>query len=210
MAADENGQSKGHADDHRHQNPHPEGLEHGGPLDNVPHGGGRGADGRGQQGGQPHSGQDGHQGGDQNVDFRLLGHRLAQLGGNHGDEEHRQRPARPLAAGQGDAAQGVGGIAHRGQGKQHQGRRLEGVADGHGHGRAAHGGGVAPHRHQEGDAELLTQRVQNGADEQGAEQPLGHGPQCVHPIPLCREDNIFSLEKCAAYSHISVSPLHMS
>ena len=107
-------------------------------------------------------------------------------------------PARP--------PQGVGGKAHGGQREQDQRRSLEGVADGHRHGRAAHGLGqpahgvgnlVFPaaqsghHLGEEVNMELGADGVNDGTDEQGAEQSLGHGAQCVDAIPLCGNDNVF-------------------
>ena len=59
------------------------------------------AQGDGVIGSQGHTGEDGHQGGDQDVYLGLLGHRLAQLSGDDGDEQHGQGAAR--------AAQGKGG-----------------------------------------------------------------------------------------------------
>ncbi len=144
--------------------------------------------------------EDGDQGGDQDVHLGLLAHRLAELSGDDGHEQDCQRPAR--------AAQGVGGKAHRHQGKEDQRRGLKGVADGHRHGRAAHGRGQAAHgvgdlvvpaaqggHHlgQEGDVELGADGVDNGTDEQGAEQALGHGPQGVDAVALDRDDDILPL-----------------
>ena len=195
------GQRQRHADDHAHQNAHPEGLKHRGPLYEVAHGGGGGADGRGPPRRQAHAHQNGHQRRHENVDLRLLGHRLAQLGGDDGDEQHGQRAARALAAVQRGAAQRVGGVAHRGQREEHQRRGLKGVADGHSHGRAAHGGGVTAHRHQKVDVELGAQRVQDRADEQRAEQALCHGAQRVNAVPLAGYDDVFPFEELLNLSH---------
>ena len=47
----------------------------------------------------------------------------------------------------------VGGVAHGDQAEQHQRRAVQRPADGHGHGRAAHGRGVAAQVHQHVQAE---------------------------------------------------------
>ena len=59
--------------------------------------------------------------------------------------------------------------------------------------RPAHGRGVSPHFDEELHPQLLAQRLDDGADEQGAEQALGHGPQGVDAIPLGRDLNVFAL-----------------
>ena len=190
------GQGQGHADDHADHDAHEEGLELGGPHDDVAHRRGGGADGRGPPSGQTYPRQNGHQGGHQDVNLGLLAHRLAQLGGDDGDEQHRQGAAGPgLVRDEAGGAQGVGGIAHRGQGEEHQGGRLEGAADGHGHSRAAHGGGVIAHVHQEGEPRLLSQGLDDGADEQGAEQALGHGAQRVDAVAPGGEHDVLALEE---------------
>ena len=79
MAAEEMG---------RHQHPHPEGLEHSGPLDKITHRRRGGADGGRPPGREGHAGKNGHQGRDQNVDLGLLGDCLAQLSGNDRDKQH--------------------------------------------------------------------------------------------------------------------------
>ena len=50
-----------------------------------------------------------------------------------------------------------------------------------------------PHFDEELHPQLLAQRLDDGADEQGAEQALGHGPQGVDAIPLGRDLNVFAL-----------------
>ena len=178
------GQGQGHPHDHRHQHPHDEGGLLGGPHDERAHPAGRRADGGGDEQGQPHPGEDGHQRGDQQVHLGLLADGLAQLGGNDGDEQHGQGPAGP--------AQGVGGPAHRHQAEQDKVGGVEGIADGAGHGRTAHGRGVVPDGHQHGDAQLLAQGVEDGADQQAGEQALRHGAQGVDQVPLGGDDDVLA------------------
>ena len=195
------GQRQGDADDHGDQNAHPERLEHRGPLDEVAHGTGGGTDSRCPPGRESHAHQDGHQGRHQDVDLGLLADGLAQLRGDDGNEQDRQRAACAAASGEGGGPQGVGGIAHRYQGEEHHGRRLEGVADGHGHGRAGHGGGVAAYGYEERDPQLIPQGVQNRADEQRAKKSLGHGAQGVDAIPLAGDDDVFTFQKSFEIFH---------
>lgn len=49
--------------------------------------------------------------------------------------------------------------------------------------------------------ELTAQRIENGADQQGAEQPLRHSAQCVNTIPLGGKDDVFPLEKRLYFFH---------
>ena len=77
---------------------------------------------------------------------------------------------------------------------------------GHGHGRAAHEGGHAADGvtnlvdgdefgRQEADVELGAHGVQNGADEQRAEEALGHRPQGVDAVAADGEDDVLAFEK---------------
>ena len=95
-------------------------------------------------------------------------------------------PPAPLAAGQGGGAQLVGGVAHRHQGEEHQGRGLEGVADGHGHGRPAHGGGVAPHRHQKGQAQLVPRVSRMVPMSREQNSPWAMAPRASTPYRLAK------------------------
>ena len=61
--------------------------------------------------------------------------------------------------------------------------------------------GVAPHVHQEGDPHLLPQGVDDGADEQGAEQALGHGPQGVDAVALGEMTIFFLFRKAFQLFH---------
>ena len=67
------------------------------------------------------------------------------------------------------------------------------VADGHSHGGTAHRGGQPADRvfdsrynshraGQETDVKLGTDRVEDGADQQGAEQALCHGTERIDPV----------------------------
>ena len=129
--------------------------------------------------------------------FNLSGHDSGPVTGQHiRIFSNHYTPAGPgLIGNQAGAAQGVGRVAHRGQGEEHQGRGLEGVADCHSHGRAAHGGGEVAHIHQEGDSRLLPQGLDDGADEQGAEQALGHGAQRVDAVAPGGEHDVLTLEE---------------
>ena len=109
-----------------------------------------------------------------------------------------QRPSCPT--------QGVAGVAHRHKGKEHHGRRLEGIADGHRHGRAAHKGAQPTHgvAHvidgndlggKKRNPELGPQGVEDGTNEQRAEQALGHSAQSVDAVALGGDDNVLPLHK---------------
>ena len=50
-------------------------------------------------------------------------------------------------------------------------------------------------RGEKADAELTAQGVQDGADQQGAEQALGHGPQGVDTVALGGDDDVLPPEK---------------
>ena len=176
------GQRQGNAHQHRHHNAHPEGLEDSQVFNELAEGIGSGGNGGGDQGGQPDPHAHGDRRGDQDVNLGLLGHQLAALGGHDGDEQHGQRPAGP--------AQLVRRPAHSGEGEQHHGVGLQRVADGHGHGRAGHLESELADIDQELGGELLAQSLDDSADEQRAEQALGHGPQGVDAVALGRDDNV--------------------
>ena len=129
------GQSQCDAHDDRDEDAHQEGSLLGGPHDEGAHLTCGGTDGGGDEHREADAGEDGHQRGHEDVDAGLLADGFAQLSGHDGDDEDGQRAA--------CAAQSVGGVAHRHQTEQHQRRAVERPADGHGHGRAAHGRGVA-------------------------------------------------------------------
>ncbi len=123
-------------------------------------------------------------GGDKNVDLGLLAHGLAQLCRHNGDDEDGQRAA--------GSAQRVGGVAYRDQAEQHQRRAVECPADGDGHGRAAHGRGIAAQVHQHVQPGLLAQCFDDGADEQAGKQALRHGTQRLNEVALRGNDDVFS------------------
>ena len=180
-----NGQGEGDAHQNGDGNTHPEGLEGGGAVDQGAKGAGRTANGGRNQVGQDHAGKDCDGGSDQKVHFCLFGYGLSGFGSQNGDKQHSQRAA--------CAAHSVGGLAHRRQREQHQRRGLECVTDGDGHSRGGHGRGKAAHLHQKFQPHLLAQGFNDGADEQGTEQPLGHGPQGVDTIAFRGNNNIFPL-----------------
>lgn len=130
------------------------------------------------------AGKDGHQRGDEDVNAGLLADGFAQLSGHNGDDEDGQRAA--------CAAEGVGGVAHRHEAEQYQRRAVERPADGHGHGRAAHGRGVAAQVHQRLKPGLLAQRLDDGADEQAGEQALCHRAQRLDEVALGGDDDVLA------------------
>ena len=72
---------------------------------------------------------------------------------------------------------------------------MQRIADGCRHGRARHRRGIPARRDQEGQPQLLAQRLDDGADEQAGKQPLGHGAHGIHPVTVCRDDHILFPEK---------------
>ena len=50
--------------------------------------------------------------------------------------------------------------------------------------------------------ELLTDGVENGAYQQGAEKTLCHGAKGIDAVALAREQNVFSLEEIADFFHV--------
>ena len=152
------GQSQGNSHQHRHRNAHPEGLEIRGPVDEIADIAGRLANGGSPPHGQGAAQENGHQGRHQQIDLGLLADQLTGLGGQDGDKQHRQRPSCP--------ADGIGGIAYGRQREQHQRRRIQGIADGDGHGRAGHIPGKGADVDEQLEIELLTGSLNDGADEQ--------------------------------------------
>ena len=55
---------------------------------------------------------------------------------------------------------------------------------------------------EEADVELTAQGIQNGANKQGAEQALGHGPQGVDAVALGGNRNVFPMEKFFHVNHL--------
>ena len=106
-------------------------MQLGRPHDQIAHRHGSPPQWRRYERGQKNTGANGDERGDEYIHPGLLGYGLAQLSGDDGHEQHRQRAAR--------AAQGVGREAHRDQGEEHEGRALQGIAYGCCHGGAAHG-----------------------------------------------------------------------
>ena len=132
------------------------------------------------------------------VDFGLLADGLAALSSDDGHKQDGKWTAR--------AAQCIAGIADGSKGEQHQGRCLESIADGDGHSRSAHKGSHAANgigdlvnldngSSEKADVELGTDGIEDSADQQRAEQPLGHGAQGVNPVPLGGDDNVFASEE---------------
>ena len=178
------GQGQRHAHDDRDEDAHDERSLLGGPHDEGAHLAGRRADGGGDQHGEADARKDRDQRGDKNVDPGLLAHGLAQLCRHNGDDEDSQRAA--------GSAQRVGGVAYRDQAEQHQRRAVECPADGDGHGRAAHGRGIAAQVHQHVQPGLLAQCFDDGADEQAGKQALRHGTQRLNEVALRGNDDVFS------------------
>ena len=179
-----NGQGQGDAHDDRDEDAHEEGCLFGGPHDEGAHLTCGCADGGGDEHREADAGKDGHQRGDKDVNAGLLADGLAQLSGHNGDDEDGQRAA--------CAAEGVGRVAHRHEAEQYQRRAVERPADGHGHGRAAHGRGVAAQVHQRLKPGLLAQRLDDGADEQAGEQALCHRAQRLDEVALGGDDDVLA------------------
>ena len=93
---------------------------------------------------------------------------------------------------------------------------MQRIADGDGHGRADHERSASADRIadlirrgtkfkddlvQEPDVELLSQRVQNRTDEQGAEQTLRHRTELVDPVAAQRDLNVLALEERFEFAH---------
>ena len=202
------GKGQGHADDHGDDDAHEEGLELRGPHDGLSHGGGGLAHRGGNEGGEADTRQHRDDGRHQNVDLSLLTDGLTQLGGQNGDEQHRQRAA--------GSAHGVGGEAHRDQGEQHQRRGLQRPADGYRHARAHHGGAQAADGvghgplaladgddalRQEADVQLRPQSVEDGPHQQGAEETLRHSSHGVDKVALGGECDVLPGQKCFEFVH---------
>ena len=62
---------------------------------------------------------------------------------------------------------------------------------GAGHGRTAHGGGVAAQIYQHLQTGLLAQRLDDGTDQQAGEQALRHGTQSLNEVALGRDHDVF-------------------
>ena len=196
------GQGQGYAYQHGHQNTHQEGLKLRGLHNDHTEGAGGGADGRGDNIGRAYADEGGDNGSHQNVDLRLFADGLAALRCDDRHEQHGQGSAR--------AAQQVAGVTHSRQREQHQRGRLQGVADGNGHGGTAHKGGEAAYGvgnlfpdlgGEETDVELRAQRVEDGADQQGAEQALCHSAQGINAIALGGKNDVFALQECVYLFH---------
>ena len=202
------GKGQGHADDHGDDDPHEEGLEFRGPHDGLSHGGGGLAHRGGNEGGEADTRQHRDNGRHQNIDLSLLTDGLTQLGGQNGDEQHRQRAA--------GSAHGVGGEAHGDQGEQHQRRGLQCPADGYRHAGAHHGGAQAADGvghgplaladgddalRQEADVQLRPQSVEDGPHQQGAEETLRHSSHGVDEVALGGECDVLPGQKCFEFVH---------
>ena len=196
------GQRQCHAHQHGHQNAHQEGLQLCGVHDKLAEGTGNLANWRRNDVGSANADEGGDDRRYQNVDLGLLADGLAALSGNNGYEQYRQRAA--------STAQQITSVTNGRQGKQYQRRRLEGVADGNGHGGTAHEGGQTAYGighllcnlcGEEANVELGADGVEDRTDQQGAKQTLGHGTQSVNAVPLGGEYNVFSFQKCFDVFH---------
>ena len=181
------GQGQCHAHDDRHQNAHDQRSLLGGPHDQSAHLTCSCADGGGDEHGKSDARKNGHQRGDKDVHLGLLAYRLAQLCCHNGNDEHGQRAA--------CTAQRIGRVAHGDQAEQHQRGAVQCPADGTGHGRTAHGRGIAAQIHQHLQPGLLAQRFDDGADQQAGEQALCHGTQSLDEITLRSDNDILPLQK---------------
>ena len=82
-------------------------------------------------------------------------------------------------------------------GADHQGgEAADGVADGAFPGTDGDDDGL-----QEADVELLADGVEDGADKQGAEQALGHGPEGVDSVALAGEQDVLPLKERFELTH---------
>ena len=203
------GKRQRHADNDRHQDPHEEGLQLRSPHNGLTHGDGGGANGPRHQCGKANTGQDRDHRCYQNINLCLLADGFTNLGSENGHEEHSQRAA--------CTAQYIGGKANGNQRKQHQWGRLQGIADGHRHGRPHHqraqaANGIAEYQialldgqkrvSQESDAELFADGVQNGTHQQRTEQSLCHGGHGVDEIALSGESDVLPRQKGPYFFHI--------
>ena len=55
---------------------------------------------------------------------------------------------------------------------------------------------------QKFDPKLLADGVEDGAYQQGTEQALRHGAQCVDSVSLKAEDNVFLFEERFDFAHV--------
>ena len=110
------GEGKGDAHQDGYGDPHPEGLELGGVVNDQAKGAGDGADGGSDELGQGHTDQNGDARGDQNIHLGLLAHHFAALRGDDGDDQNGQRAAR--------SALSVGCPAHGGEREEDHGISL--------------------------------------------------------------------------------------
>ena len=113
-----------------------------------------------------------------------------QHGKAHAGKNGHQRGHENVHAGL--LAHGIGRVAYGDQAEQHQRRAVQRPADGTGHGRAAHGRGVAAKVYQHVKAGLLAQRLDDGADQQAGKQALRHGTQRFNEIALRGDDDILA------------------
>ena len=181
------GQGQCHTHDDRHQNAHDQRGLLSGPHDQGAHLAGGSTDGSRNEHGKAHAHKNGHQRGDKDIDLGLLAHGLAHLSSHNGNDQNSQRAA--------CAAQRIGRVAHGDQAEQHQRGAVQCPADGTGHGRTAHGRGIAAQIDQHLQPGLLAQRFDDGADQQAGEQALCHGTQSLDEITLRSDNDILPLQK---------------
>ena len=169
------GQCQRHAHQHRDEHPHEEGLQIRGPHDELPHGSRGGANGRRQHIGQQRAGEDGHQGRDKNVHRGFLAHQFSQLRGDDGQHQHRQGAA-PRRPGCWRRCPPPPGRTAPGAGLLRRSRLPTAMA-----GPAISLAKLA-NLLQQGHTQLGAQSGDDGANQQGGEQPLGHGAHGVHKV----------------------------
>ena len=194
-------QRQRHADQHGNDNAHQQRLQFGRPHDDVAHRTGDSADGRGAQGAQADADQNRDRRGDEDVDLGLFADELADLGRNDGDEVDGQRAA--------CAAQFIGCAADGNQAEQHQLRCVQCVTDGCGHCRACDCCRVTARRDQKCQAQLLAQRLDDGADQQAGKQALRHRAHRVDAVTMRRNDDVLTFKKRTYCLHNYFSSFHL-
>ena len=54
---------------------------------------------------------------------------------------------------------------------------------------------------QKTDAQLLTEGVENGSHQQGAEEALGHSAEGINAVALQGNDDVFAVEELTDFVH---------
>ena len=150
-------------------------MQFGGPDQELPDSRGGDTDVFGREHRKQSPGEDGHKGGDQDVDLGLLADEAARFRRYDGYDQHRQRTS--------GTSNDIGRRAHCRKAEQYQGGDLHGIAYAYGHRRPYHVGVACEiagldHELEEGVVtqaqELLPEGPDDGAGKQGGEEPLRH------------------------------------